>query len=115
MARPRPLLPPVTSARRGTPARSGMDASERISPGSLHRGPFAGQRQAAQGNIPGVTAIPRETSRWEVPARPRWYTHGYNRAELYRLATILGWLPRPVRLALARHIARLAPRLVPAE
>jgi lauroyl/myristoyl acyltransferase len=62
-----------------------------------------------------VTAIPRETSRWEVPAHPRWYTHGYNRAELYRLATLLGWLPRPVRLALARHIARLAPRLVPAE
>jgi lauroyl/myristoyl acyltransferase len=47
--------------------------------------------------------------------RPRWHTHAYNRAELYRLATGLAWLPRPLRLALARQVARFVPRLVPAE
>ncbi len=52
----------------------------------------------------------------ERPARrPRWYSHGYNRADLYRLAAGLGWLPRETRLRLARQIGRLAPRLVPAE
>jgi lauroyl/myristoyl acyltransferase len=49
------------------------------------------------------------------PARPRWYAHGYNRADLYRLAAALGWLPRPARLSLARWVGRLAPRLMPAE
>jgi lauroyl/myristoyl acyltransferase len=49
------------------------------------------------------------------PARPRWYTHGYNRADLYRLAAALGWLPRPVRLGLARQVGRVALRLMPAE
>jgi lauroyl/myristoyl acyltransferase len=47
--------------------------------------------------------------------RPRWYTHRYNRADLYRLAAGLGWLPRPARLALARNVGRLAIRLMPAE
>ncbi len=46
---------------------------------------------------------------------PRWYAHAYNRADLYRLAGSLGWLPRGARLALARAVARLAPRLMPAE
>src|SRR5262249_42080433 len=41
--------------------------------------------------------------------------HGYNRADLYRLAAGLAWLPRQTRLALARAIGRLAPRLMPAE
>src|SRR4029450_6862846 len=26
---------------------------------------------------------------------PRWYSHAYNRAELYRLAAATGWAPRP--------------------
>jgi lauroyl/myristoyl acyltransferase len=47
--------------------------------------------------------------------QPRWYAHGYNRADLYRLAAGLGWLPRPARLRLARQLGRLAPRLMPAE
>ena len=45
----------------------------------------------------------------------RWYSHRYNRPDLYGLAARLGWLPRRVRLALARQVGRLAPRLVPAE
>ncbi len=45
----------------------------------------------------------------------RWYSHGYNRADLYRLAAGLGWLPRSTRLALARVVGRAAPRLMPAE
>jgi lauroyl/myristoyl acyltransferase len=50
------------------------------------------------------------------PARPpRWYAHPYNRADLYRLAAGLGWLPRRARLSLARQLGRLAPRLMPAE
>ena len=50
------------------------------------------------------------------PARgPRWYSHAYNRADFYRLAAGLGWLPRPARLALARRIGRFAPRRMPQE
>jgi lauroyl/myristoyl acyltransferase len=47
--------------------------------------------------------------------RPRWYGHQYNRADFYRVAAGLGWLPRPARLGLARAVGRLGPRLMPAE
>src|SRR5580765_3194811 len=47
--------------------------------------------------------------------RPRWHSHAYNRADLYRLAAALGWLPRGARLALARRIGRVVPRFMPAE
>jgi len=47
--------------------------------------------------------------------RPRWYSHAYNRADFYRLAAGLGWLPRPARLALARRVGRFAPRRMPRE
>jgi Kdo2-lipid IVA lauroyltransferase/acyltransferase len=47
--------------------------------------------------------------------RPRWYSHAYNRADFYRLAAGLGWLPRPARLALARRLGRFAPRRMPVE
>ena len=47
--------------------------------------------------------------------RPHWYSHAYNRADLYRLAAGLGWLPRRARLGLARRLGRLAPRLMPVE
>lgn len=46
---------------------------------------------------------------------PRWYWHPYNRARLYRLAGLFGWLPRGGRLALARALGGLAPRWLPAE
>ena len=60
--------------------------------------------------------MPVSLTRFDSPARrPRWYSHAYNRADLYRLAAALGWLPRPVRLALARQLGRLAPRLMPRE
>jgi hypothetical protein len=48
-------------------------------------------------------------------AAPRWYSHAYNRADLYRLAAAMVWLPRPARLGLARAVARAARRLFPAE
>jgi Kdo2-lipid IVA lauroyltransferase/acyltransferase len=48
-------------------------------------------------------------------ARPRWYSHPYNRAVFYRLVAVTGWLPRPARLAAARRLGRLAARLFPAE
>ena len=47
--------------------------------------------------------------------RPRWYSHPYNRADLYRLAAGFGWLPRQGRLGLARRLGRFAPQLLPAE
>jgi lauroyl/myristoyl acyltransferase len=47
--------------------------------------------------------------------RPRWYWHGYNRARLYRLAEVLGWLPRRLRLALAGRLGAVASPLFPAE
>src|SRR5215813_5726386 len=56
----------------------------------------------------------RVTSSVDGVAR-RWYSHRYNRPDLYGLAARVGWLPRPLRLALARQIGRLAPRLVPVE
>jgi len=46
---------------------------------------------------------------------PRWHAHAYNRAAFYRLGEALGWIPRGVRLALARRLGRLAPRFLPAE
>ena len=46
---------------------------------------------------------------------PRWYSHAYNRADFYRAAAGLAWLPRPARLGLARQIGRLAPWLMPVE
>jgi lauroyl/myristoyl acyltransferase len=48
-------------------------------------------------------------------AGPRWYSHPYNRAELYRLAGRLGRLPRPLRLRLARGLGTFAARLLPTE
>jgi lauroyl/myristoyl acyltransferase len=47
--------------------------------------------------------------------RPRWYSHPYNRPELYRLAAAMRWLPRRARLALARQLGQLAARLLPVE
>ena len=48
-------------------------------------------------------------------AIPRWYSHAYNRPELYRVAAAMRWLPRPARLGLARAVGRAARRLFPAE
>ncbi|HEY3067860.1 MAG TPA: lysophospholipid acyltransferase family protein [Methylomirabilota bacterium] len=50
-----------------------------------------------------------------VLARPRWHWHPYNRARFYRIAETVGWLPRPLRLRLARRLGALAPRFAPAE
>ena len=47
--------------------------------------------------------------------RPRWYAHAYNRADFYRAAACLAWLPRRARLGLARQLGRLAPRWMPVE
>jgi Kdo2-lipid IVA lauroyltransferase/acyltransferase len=63
--------------------------------------------QPAVASLPGAVAAGR--------AAPRWYSHAYNRAELYRLAAAMGWLPRPARLGLARAVGRGARRLFPAE
>src|SRR5258705_4472909 len=56
-----------------------------------------------------------ESSALTEGARPQWYAHGYNRAELYRLAAAMGWLPRRLRLGLARRLGRLAQSFLPAE
>jgi lauroyl/myristoyl acyltransferase len=50
-----------------------------------------------------------------VSGRPRWYWHPYNRATLYRFAEALGWVPRGLRLGLARRLGQLAPRFLPSE
>ena len=49
------------------------------------------------------------------PSPARWYQHSYNHAVAYRLAGALGWVPRRARLALARRLGRLAPRVLRAE
>lgn len=48
-------------------------------------------------------------------APARWYRHPYNHAVAYRLAGALGWLPRSARLAMARQLGALAPRVLPDE
>ena len=70
----------------------------------------------------GGTAMPGERNRilpgvpmYPVSERPRWYGHPYNRAGLYRFAAALGWLPRGLRLALARRFGEVAQRFLPAE
>lgn len=46
-----------------------------------------------------------------APLRPRWYTHGLNRAAYYRLASACGAaLPRRARLSLARVVGRAVGR-----
>ena len=50
-----------------------------------------------------------------VFGRPRWHGHPYNRAVLYRLAEALSFVPRPIRLMLARNVGRLASRALPLE
>ena len=62
----------------------------------------------------GLPVAVRMTSTIE-DAAPRWYSHPYNRANLYRLAAALTWVPRRLRLALARQIGRLAPSRMPSE
>ena len=46
---------------------------------------------------------------------PRWHTHSYDRAGLYRLTEALRWLPRPARLALARPFGRAASHVLSRE
>jgi lauroyl/myristoyl acyltransferase len=48
-------------------------------------------------------------------AAPRWHFHSYNRAAFYRIAEALSVAPRGARLALARGLGRLAPRVLPRE
>jgi len=62
----------------------------------------------------GLRVAVRMTSTIE-DAAPRWYSHPYNRANFYRLAAALAWVPRRFRLALARQIGRLAPSRMPGE
>jgi lauroyl/myristoyl acyltransferase len=64
--------------------------------------------RAAATPLAGALAPP---SAW----RPRWYAHPYNRAEIYRVAAALAWLPRPLRLRLASGLGRLAVSRLPAE
>jgi len=65
--------------------------------------------------IDSVTRLPGASAASAVGRPPRWHAHPYNRAEFYRLAALLAWLPRPSRLALARRLAGVAPRLLPIE
>ena len=51
-----------------------------------------------------------------VPAPgPRWHVHGYNRAEIYRLAAATAWMPRALRLGIAARVGRLAMAMMPDE
>src|SRR5262245_28428233 len=71
--------------------------------------------RAVEGAAHANESVPLSVTSDRVIRRSRWHSHGYNRADLYRLAGSLGWLPRTARLRLARAIGRLAPHLMPAE
>lgn len=64
---------------------------------------------------PRAARVPLTTTRAEPGWQPRWYAHPYNRAEVYRLAGALTWLPRPVRLRLAATVGRVVAARLPAE
>jgi KDO2-lipid IV(A) lauroyltransferase len=49
-----------------------------------------------------------------VPS-PRWHSHSYNRAALYRIAEGLSVIPRGARLAIARGLGRIAEPFMPRE
>src|SRR6266545_5284915 len=49
------------------------------------------------------------------PAVTPWHRHPYNRAAFYRLAETMRWVPRTVRLVLARRLGHLALHRLPAE
>jgi len=58
----------------------------------------------------------RAARRHAAAPPPRWYTHRLNRPAFYRAgAALTSALPRPVRLALARGLARRAAAWFPAE
>jgi KDO2-lipid IV(A) lauroyltransferase len=51
-----------------------------------------------------------------VKQTPQWYTHSYNRPILYRLITACSpFIPRPIRLGLARTIASVLQQRMPQE
>ena len=51
-----------------------------------------------------------------VASAPRWYAHRFNRAAVYRVATVVASsLPRAVRLRVAAGVAGVAARRLPAE
>ncbi len=63
---------------------------------------------------PLIPSLQREDRESQGPS-PRWYAHPYNRVELYRLTAALGWLPRRMRLGLARRVGHLAFSFLPGE
>jgi KDO2-lipid IV(A) lauroyltransferase len=51
-----------------------------------------------------------------VTPAPRWYAHGFNRAVVYRVATLTASaMPRAMRLRVAMRLADVASRRLPAE
>ena len=63
-----------------------------------------------------LSASPALESKAETTPTHRWYTHSYNRPIVYRLVTTCApWMPRPIRLGLARTIAPIFQRLMPQE
>jgi Kdo2-lipid IVA lauroyltransferase/acyltransferase len=66
-----------------------------------------------------VAAVSHVTTRAApaaIAAAPRWYAHGFNRAAVYRVATLAASvLPRPARLRVAAGMANVASRRFPAE
>jgi hypothetical protein len=60
--------------------------------------------------------MPPHVARGGTVVKPRWYSHGLNRLAYYRLArAAAAVLPRSVRLAVARAVARGVGRALPAE
>src|SRR2546428_11828510 len=109
MAKPRPRLPPVTSARRGRMQAESISersegANERRRSTILGR-MFGAEKVTARGASDDLRSMAESE-------RPRWYGHSYNRAGLYRLAEALGWMPPGPRPAPAPSLRRLPPRWV---
>jgi len=105
----------ITGCARGKHARSlgangGREQPERSRRWYYGDAMSGSSDAAASGASDGVSAATDP-----LGGRPRWYRHPYNRATLYRFAEALSWMPRGLRLRLARRVGQLAPRFLPAE
>jgi phosphatidylinositol dimannoside acyltransferase len=66
--------------------------------------------------VAAVNPVTTRAAPAAVAAAPRWYAHGFNRAAVYRIATVTAAvLPRPVRLRVAAGLASVASWRLPAE
>src|SRR5262245_31455992 len=89
---------------------------------ALHRQPRLRHERGTDSRVQDVLLVAAVTQATTsagpaaVVAAPRWYAHGFNRAGVYRVATLMASaLPRAARVRVAAGVAGFASRRFPAE